>query len=131
MSMTERRAPRYFTPDEANALLEHLRPLVAQMMDAHGRIAQRLPDVEVTLERHAANGGGRVAGDLLTLNDRLQVSLRAIQSCGVLVKDAHRGLLDFPALREGRKVFLCWLYGEQRVGHWHEVDEGFYGRQPL
>jgi len=129
--MTERQALRYFTPDEANALLEALRPLVVQMMGANQRIVERLPDMEEVLERHAANGGGRVASDLLALNDRLEHAVRSIQSQGVLLKDVQRGLLDFPARREGREVFLCWLYGEHRVGHWHEAHEGFSGRQPL
>jgi hypothetical protein len=128
--MTEGQA-RYFTIEEANALLESLRPLVAQMMEAYERIAERLPDTEEILERRAANGGGRVAGDLQACNERLENTVRAIHSQGVLVRDLQRGLLDFPSRRGGREIFLCWLYDEPGVARWHEVDEGFPGRKPF
>ena len=54
-----------------------------------------------------------------------------LQRLGVLVKDLDRGLVDFPALREGEEVLLCWQVGEDEIAHWHGVDEGFAGRKPL
>jgi hypothetical protein len=50
---------------------------------------------------------------------------------GVVVKDLETGLLDFPTERDGEVVFLCWRYGEPSVAHWHSLDAGFAGRQPL
>ena len=61
----------------------------------------------------------------------IQNQVQQIQTLGVLVKDTRIGLLDFPAWREGREVYLCWRYGEKSVAYWHDVDAGFSGRQPL
>jgi hypothetical protein len=55
----------------------------------------------------------------------------SIQEIGCLVKDLDIGLLDFPTLYRGREVYLCWRLGEQRIEHWHGVDEGFRGRKPV
>ena len=54
-----------------------------------------------------------------------------LERLGVLVKDLDRGLVDFPALRDGEEVLLCWQVGEDEVAFWHGVDEGFAGRKPL
>ena len=58
-------------------------------------------------------------------------ALEQLHEIGVLVKDADRGLVDFPSLRDGEVVELCWLDGEPEVAHWHHVGAGFAGRQPL
>jgi hypothetical protein len=57
--------------------------------------------------------------------------VEALQELGVAVKDLDRGLVDFPALRDGEEVLLCWQLGEEKVGYWHGVDEGFAGRREL
>ena len=49
----------------------------------------------------------------------------------MLVKDLDRGLVDFPAFRHGEEVLLCWQVGEDEIGYWHGVDDGFAGRKPL
>jgi hypothetical protein len=55
-----------------------------------------------------------------------------LEELGVIVKDADRGLVDFPALREnGEEVLLCWQVGEEEIAFWHGVEEGFAGRKPL
>jgi len=66
------------------------------------------------------------------LNDEINSRLQEITDLGVLVKDLDLGLIDFPALREGREVYLCWQLGEEgRIAWWHETDAGFAGRQPF
>ena len=57
--------------------------------------------------------------------------LAALTEVGIVVRDIDRGLIDFPAIIEGREVYLCWQLGEEEVGYWHELDAGFDGRQPL
>jgi hypothetical protein len=57
--------------------------------------------------------------------------VRQLEHLGVLVKDLDRGLVDFPALREGEEVLLCWEVGEDEVAFWHGIEEGFAGRKPL
>ena len=56
---------------------------------------------------------------------------RSSQALGVLVKDLDRGLVDFPALRDGEEVLLCWQVGEGEIAYWHGLEEGFAGRKPL
>jgi hypothetical protein len=55
----------------------------------------------------------------------------AIVERGIILRSLERGLVDFPATRDGRDIQLCWLAGEPEITHWHEVDAGFAERQPL
>jgi hypothetical protein len=77
------------------------------------------------------NGGGipgrQVGEAFLALRD----GLAELQELGVILRDLHRGLIDFPAMLEGREVYLCWESGEGEVGHWHDLEGGFAGRHPL
>jgi hypothetical protein len=61
----------------------------------------------------------------------IQEQTQALEDRGIIVRDVRRGLVDFPAMLQGRQVFLCWLRGERRVTHFHDPDSGFAGRQPL
>jgi len=63
--------------------------------------------------------------------EQLARAVEEIQQIGCLVKDLETGLVDFPSLREGEKVYLCWKLGEARIGYWHGIEEGFAGRKPL
>jgi hypothetical protein len=121
----------YFTLEEANAALNVARPLVEQILSIRQAILDRQPEVWPALEKAAGNGGGRAASLLAAEFDRLDALVRQIHALGVELKDINLGLLDFPALREGRVVYLCWKYGEDEIRFWHEVDAGFGGRQPL
>jgi hypothetical protein len=62
---------------------------------------------------------------------RLEETLEEITDRGIIVRDVASGLVDFPSLREGREVYLCWISGEDRIEYWHETDRGFAHRQPL
>jgi hypothetical protein len=122
---------RLFSPEEANRLLETLRPLVSDLMQARARLLEMQPALAGVLEKLLGNGGSRLTAELLDTFERLRADVRAIEAEGVLVKDLETGLLDFPSEREGEIVFLCWRFGEPTVAHWHSVDTGFAGRQPL
>jgi hypothetical protein len=122
---------RYFTLEQANATLKVVRPLVEQILAIRQVILDRQPEVWPTLEKAAGNGGGRAASLLAVEFDRLDTLVRQIQAMGVELKDVNLGLLDFPSLRDGRLVYLCWKYGEDEIRFWHEIDAGFGGRQPL
>lgn len=125
------RFERTFTPDEANALLDELRPLVERARQARRQLLAIDPALEPALTRAGGNGGGRVAGEAVALMETVREVVRRIQAQGVLVKDLEQGLLDFPSERQGRIVLLCWKAGEPRVAHWHDLDSGFAGRRPL
>lgn len=70
-------------------------------------------------------------GDLGEHVERMREAIRSVIEMGVEIKRLDPALLDFPALRDDRIVYLCWQEGESTVTHWHEVDQGFAGRQPL
>jgi hypothetical protein len=131
-------APRYFTVDEANDALLELRPLAEQMVE-HRRELVEAHAVRASLGAQVGgNGGDLTPSDFSAADAELERAASAlarcieeIQAAGVLVKDLDRGLLDFPALRDGEEVLLCWQVGEDEIEYWHGVDEGFTGRKPL
>ncbi|MBI2976319.1 MAG: DUF2203 domain-containing protein [Chloroflexi bacterium] len=124
-------AHRLFSVEEANALLPILRPLLAQALEARRRVIAAEPDLWPVLEKAMGNGGSKKAGAVLADFETIQQNVKAIQSMGIEVKDINTGLIDFPAVRDGREVCLCWRYDEPDVAHWHDTDAGFAGRQRL
>jgi hypothetical protein len=130
--------PRHFTPSEANEALADIRPLVEELV-AHRREQQRLlAERQALATRIAGNGGGIDSEALANLDEaetreRVEVVRRvnAIHERGAIVKDPDTGLVDFPALREGEEILLCWRLGEDEVAHWHGLEEGFAGRKRL
>lgn len=123
--------PRYYTPQEANNLLEIVRPMVAELMQISERIRSRQPEIWAVVEKSAGNGGNPELSKLLPDFDRLDQVLHRLQDMGIEVKDLTIGLIDFPALKDGRVIFLCWKYNEEKIQFWHEVEAGFAGRQEI
>ena len=122
---------KFFTPAQANAMLplvrrivEDITGLVAGLKERHARLlrlqaqprSDELPQAEEDFER-ARDQMGAYVEELLQL--------------GIELKDPVTGLIDFPCWKDGREVYLCWRLGEDEVGHWHELDAGFAGRQKL
>jgi len=123
--------PRYFTLDEANALLGELRPLVGKMLEVRQELLDLQPELEPVLRKVLGNGGNQVASQAAVFFEELRGLVERIQESGVELKDVNTGLLDFRSLRGGREVYLCWRYGEDEISFWHDIDAGFAGRQPL
>jgi hypothetical protein len=131
-------ARRYFTTDEANALLEQVRP-AAEALVAHRRAFAVAAARRARLSSHiSGNGGDFDPQEPRELEEQLEREAEAVaraveelETLGVLVKDLDRGLVDFPALRGGEEVLLCWQLGEDEVAYWHGVEEGFAGRKAL
>ena len=122
---------RYYTVEEANALLPTLRPVVADILAARQRIVDAQPELWPMLEKAIGNGGSQKAGAVLADFEKIQRSIQAVEALGLQIKDVNTGLVDFLSERNGREVYLCWRYDEPRVDHWHDLDAGFAGRQPL
>ena len=122
---------KHFTVAEANALLPELRELLAEIQAARDQLVVDWEKAVPVLRAARQNGGGPEAGDYLTGLFRLNSRLRRTAELGIQLKDLDRGLVDFPAWREDREVFLCWHLGEQEVRYWHDVESGFAGRQEL
>jgi hypothetical protein len=121
---------RHFTVEEANAVIERVGPMLEALRDAKTEL---LDDEarEALGEAAPGDGGGdpgRQVGEAFLEVRRILVELT---EAGIVVRDVDRGLIDFPSLRDGREVYLCWQLGEERVGWWHDLESGFGGRQPL
>ncbi len=122
---------RYFTIEEANETLVTLRPVVEKILELRQSILERQPEIWPALQKAVGNGGSQAASQAAMEFAILDAMIRQIQAEGVLLKDLNQGLLDFPALRDGREVYLCWQFNEDSVQFWHDMDAGFAGRQAL
>jgi len=130
--------PRVFTPDEANAALSELRPLVEAMVEGKRALDDAQERRDDIAQRIAGNGGGIPPAELGALEAAVEEAAKTlagtigeIQALGVLVKDLDTGLVDFPGQRAGQDILLCWQLGEDEVAFWHGLEDGYAGRQPL
>ena len=130
--------PRVFTPDEANAALSELRPLVEAMVEGKRALDDAQERRDDIAQRIAGNGGGIPPAELGALEAAVEEAAKTlagtigeIQAMGVLVKDLDTGLVDFPGQRDGQDILLCWQLGEDEVAFWHGLEDGYAGRQPL
>ena len=123
--------PHYFTLDEANAALEIIRPLIAEILKIRDEILAHQPEIWPAMERSAGNGGNAMLSQMAVHFERLDDLVHKVLETGVQVKDINTGLLDFPAWRVDHEVYLCWKYGEGEIGFWHEIEAGFAGRRPI
>jgi hypothetical protein len=128
----------HFTPDEANALLATIRPLVESMVAQRQAHVDALTRQEELEARIRGNGGGIPPAELAEAAAHVDREARELArivdelvELGVQVKDLDEGLVDFPALRRGETVLLCWKLGEDEIRYWHTVEDGFAGRRPL
>ena len=131
-------AERYFTPSEANELLAEVRPLAESLVEHRDGMRLAAERRARLTARIAGNGGDLDPQEPGELDEQFERESQAVaraveglQRLGLLVKDLDRGLVDFPALRHGEEVLLCWQVGEPAIAYWHGVDEGFAGRKPL
>ena len=134
----DRWVEREFTLEEANAAVAELRPVVARMVEHGRKLAEAQREQRQLVTRIAGNGGDMQPSDLRELAETIQREADAIAACaeeingaGAQIKSLEEGLLDFPSRRDGEEVLLCWRLGEDEIGYWHGLDEGFAGRRPL
>jgi hypothetical protein len=133
---------RFFDIDEADAALAEVGPLCATLADQREELirlrdrtlaAQRpatgvLPGAPAPLDEAEAR---RIKLRMQGVIDQMAAAVARIDALGITLRDIERGLIDFPALVSGRQVWLCWQLGEDRIGYWHELDDGFGGRRPI
>ena len=125
---------RLFTVEEANALLPALVRLMERMFAAREKIVATGDELERVLAASSGNGGSKGASNAAAEIGVISEIVAEIRGLGCEIKDLDEGLVDFPARHpegEGRVVFLCWRYGEEKIEWWHETDAGFAGRQHL
>lgn len=127
---------KIFSIEEAERTLPLVRRVVRDLLADYPRWREAVSHYEIL------SGGARVdwgeTPELLdartaitTLAERINDYLTELAAIGCLFKGFEAGLVDFYSLREDRLVFLCWRLDEERIAHWHEIDSGFTGRQPL
>ncbi len=131
--------PRLFTPEQAQALLDHsVRDLAERMVSERSSSRELEKRWNAVVIAIGGNGGDFDRPELTELRGALEQAhegLRAIMAeldeLGVEIKDIDRGLLDFPSEIGGQEALLCWMVGEQRIEFWHSREDGFAGRRPL
>ena len=119
---------RYYTVSQANAALPYVRRVAEDVRASY----KRALELQQRLERPTPGDEPdqiRAAYDAEV--ERLRRCAEELEAAGIELKDHQRGLLDFPAVHQGREVLLCWQLGEDAIGHWHETDAGFAGRQDV
>jgi hypothetical protein len=124
---------KIFSVEEANALLPTVRGILRRIRRAHKRLLSYQTAAKEAAEA-AEKGGGGIADGVryAVILMELTTLMSEIESLGVQLKDFSLGLIDFPSLRDGRVVLLCWQLDEgDSVEWWHDVDAGFAGRTPL
>ncbi|HKR15733.1 MAG TPA: DUF2203 domain-containing protein [Pyrinomonadaceae bacterium] len=124
---------KLFTIQEANALLPSVKSILEKIQRAH-RAVTRFRDEARKAADAAEQGGGGIAEGVAYAGvlTELTSQMNELEGLGVQLKDFERGLIDFPSLRDGRVVLLCWQMGEgDELEWWHDVDAGFAGRTPL
>jgi hypothetical protein len=122
--MTERR----FTVEEANGELAQLRVRLPRLKAARQRLIDTSERITNAVE---VDGGGVEGSDWFRAQETLKGELLWLADRGILLRDPDTGLVDFPAERDGVRVFLCWRLGEDDVAWYHGEDAGFSGRRRL
>jgi hypothetical protein len=124
------RHERHYTVEEARATLPWVAEQLAAMRDARERLTDA--DARQALaDGSPGNGGGSLGKQVGVAFVELEAGAAAFAEREILLRDLNRGLIDFPAIREGREVYLCWIDGEPDLAFWHDLDAGYAGRQEL
>jgi hypothetical protein len=128
---TERaRHARHYTVEQANAALPWVSERLERIEDALGALLS--PDFARALEQIDTDSGGGYPGRAAARATlQLLAAASELQAIDVVLRDPMSGLVDFPSIREGEEVYLCWKRGEERVAWWHEPEAGFAGRQRI
>ena len=132
-------AEKYFDRREAEELLPAIEPFLEEAQKQKRALDSITAEISNAALRIMMLGGSLPPFAELNhkknqrekVEEQLNQTVEEIQQTGCLVKDLETGLVDFPSLRGGEKVYLCWKLGEERIGYWHGIEEGFAGRKPL
>ncbi len=124
---------KLFTIEEANALLPSVRQILQRIRRSRRSLAKYRHEAKLAAEGAELGGGGMESGlQYAVILTNFAEEMSELEAMGVQLKDFDRGLVDFPSLRDGRVVLLCWQLGEgDQLEWWHDIDAGFGGRTPL
>jgi hypothetical protein len=122
---------KIFTLSEAQNLLPTLRKLMEEIAERWERIRELNPEIQKARDNAPLDGFSQFGVEYVELVSHLMSLMQQIKDMGVLLKDPSKGLCDFPYMKGGRMVYLCWQLGEDSIQYWHDVETGFAGREPL
>jgi hypothetical protein len=122
---------KLFTLQEAKSLIPRLRSILADAGEERGRMKSLNPEIQKARDKAQFDGYSAYGVEYIETVTHLMLLLQKIRDWGVLLKDVDRGLCDFPYMKEGRVVYLCWQLGEDTIEYWHDIESGFAGREPL
>ncbi len=122
---------RYFTIDEANESIPELVRDISKLMELKEDMEKLHAELTPFLEVIPYNGGHKNAFLLMQIGEEFREIVKDIEHRGCHIKGLDPALIDFPHIRDGKEVYLCWRYGEKEIRYWHEVESGFSGRKPL
>jgi len=138
MSKSKHGFRRLFTLEEANARLPLVRAIATDLSTLARDLVDRRQRLDSLLAGRKLSSTDVYSDELADMykaierdNRKLEEYVDELQELGVEAKGAIDGLIDFPSMMDGRVVYLCWKLGESEVMHWHDLDAGFVGRQPL
>jgi hypothetical protein len=140
MGLESYKPSRLFTVEQANAALPLVRAIASDLAQLSRDVIERrerLSQLRRGREQQQRSFGlyseelSQIEEELEKDTERLQEYVDELRALGVEPKNGPEGLVDFPSLMDGRLVYLCWKLGESEVLHWHDLDAGFSGRQPL
>ena len=122
---------RIFTLSEATQLIPQLRTILVEAGEEFGEMRRLNPQIQKVRDKVPLDGFSPEGVPYVQAATRLLYLLNQVKEMGVYIKDIDKGLCDFPYMRHGRVVYLCWHLGEDAITHWHDVESGFAGREPL
>ena len=121
---------RHYTFEEANATLGWVQDALTALRSAREGLSDEEAR-EALAEAGPQNGGGDAGRVVSEAFLQLRDALARLQEAEIVLRDLDRGLVDFPAIRDDREVYLCWLEGEDEIAYWHDLEAGFAGREAL
>ncbi|MEC7785473.1 MAG: DUF2203 domain-containing protein [Nitrospinota bacterium] len=122
---------KLFTLQEANSFVPQLLDLVPKIQKLSISLSNDFPDIKNAREKAKWNGGSDQGVGYLALVLKYNNFMRKIDEMGCEVKGIREGLVDFPSIREGKEVYLCWRMPEKEILFWHDLNTGFAGRKPI
>jgi hypothetical protein len=122
---------RIFTVAEATSLLPHLRIVLTEISQEWERMRKLNPEIQKARDSAALDGYSKFGVEYVETVSHLTSLIHQVKDMGVHLKDVEKGLCDFPYIKDGRMVYLCWQLGEDTIQYWHDIETGFAGREPL
>lgn len=126
------RDKKYFSVDEVNSVIPDISTVVQELVDLKKSIELKIPKIKPVISKAGSNGGGsKSLSEHLVSISKMEELITILNKTGCILKDVNVGLIDFPHIKDGKEVYLCWKLGEKRVAFWHEIEAGFAGRKPI